>query len=334
MQFSIEYRCNLSIITLRLIDMHELEAMPVYVGAIIDEPAHYIIDYSETTTTCFKTLISEHGLSNDNLLVYEPNNNVRVEWNEAFAIIYIRGRIEGDEIEELLSQVRPLNHKSTKHLKRRLKNLIGDDTQMTIRPHSWPELKFPSPQKKEFLHSTPTHKPNSSPSVMRASETIEQGSALHEELRTRAKSFSFASNADTSKEMIHWQRLKLTNTETQHVPISNNVKMKIYWLIDNEIGSCNRLAFSFILQPISSEDHSSKVELHLCRDDSGLIGEKLHLPLPLAKMFLLVTKDYDFHEFEIMPNERTMSPIIITTRDAAMSLFYHLKKSLSKFAYW
>lgn len=311
----LEYKSNLSIITIRL-DGRDVSILK-YVSAIIDEPLNYISNYSYNSTVCFKEIldsdISVH-LFKSSMNVYEPNSNIRVEWIKENAIIYIKGFISRETIIDLLQGIKPLKKRSN-----------------SLRPKSWP---------------------GTNPISTKHSSSPIECSVI--KIESKTMSSRFASLESRSEKSI--------SKNPSYPDTNSEIRMRIYWLIDNEIGSCNRLSFSIRLKPylikrfkFDSEESldttlhdSAKKELHFYKDEvstmidsptsapeiTELVSDKLHLPLPLSKMFLLVTKDYDFNGFEILSNERTMTPLILATDEAVERLLRHLKKALNKFSYW
>lgn len=269
---------------------------------------------SESLLKAISILINEptdfilnYSFENNSTYIYEPNSDYRVEWSSDSALIFIRGELTDDT----LSSIRTLKvSNKTRRISSKL--VIYKESSISVPTKYESMLKRVSVDYKE-------------PAPSRFSSLIKPD---------KTKSTSLESSIYESNPSLI-------------------IRERLYWLIDQSIGSSNR--FSFNLQSLFSEVSERKDKLrqslfseaseHTCRQPEIKVskikeftrkdnGASYHTPLPFAKMFALITSDYQFEGFEIVINERVLSPTIKASAESIRKLERWIRSQLKEFEYW
>lgn len=338
------------------------------ISTIIEEPVEFILDWSVVeaaeSASCDTRYTGIRIIETSEFFIYEPNCNYRVEWTSNSANITMRGELDEECIkalkeikktEEFLNMKTKLVHKNNElKYESLLQRVPYKELETAHYKSSSDELK-PKPEiKYKFKPSTKTLPARFSSLMVRAS-IRNQPSASSAYIRSSPE---HTKKNEITRLGVERAEQKTTSLEASvyETDPSTIIRERIYWLIEEEIGSNNRFQFHFIL---------NSNELHLKQSDSQ--SSRYHTPIPFSKMFAIMTSDYNFIDndiieddfnirdfekplsapkpsqhhtssksmnFVIIINERTLAPTIHAKEEAIIQLERLLRSKLKEYEYW
>ena len=346
------------------------------ISTIIEEPVEFILDWSvgsnvveavESTSCdarCDTRYTGDRIIETSEFFIYEPNCNYRVEWTSDSANITMRGELDEECIKELkeikkteefLNMKTKLVHKNNElKYESLLQRVPYKELETAHHKSSSDELKPKLEIKSKFKPSTKTLPARFSSLMVRAS-IRNQSSTSSAYIRSSPE---HTKKNEITRLGVERAEQKTTSLEASvyEADPSTIIRERIYWLIEEEIGSNNRFQFHFIL---------NSNELHLKQSDSQ--SSRYHTPIPFSKMFAIITSDYNFidndiieddfnnrdfekalsapkssqHQtssksmnFVIIINERTLAPTIHAKEEAIIQLERFLRSKLKEYEYW